>query len=258
VKVKVIEIENLSFSYPDGQRALKDISLAVSAGETVAFIGPNGAGKSTLLLHLNGILRSGNGAVRIFGLPVEEKHLKQIRRRVGLVFQNPDDQLFSPTVFDDVAFGPISMGCTEEEVRRRVKRALEQVGISGHERRSPHHLSVGEKKRIAIATVLSMSPELLVIDEPTSDLDPRGRWELIELLRGLLRDGHPGPAALVIATHDLEMVRALCQRAILLDEGQVVADDLTHRILSDSPLLASHGLAPPMAGERRQKDPERL
>jgi len=244
--VNVIEIENLSFSYPDGHGALRGISLAVSDRETVAFVGPNGAGKSTLLLHLNGILRSGNGAVRAFGLPVEEKHLKEIRRRVGLVFQNPDDQLFSPTVFDDVAFGPISMECPEEEVRQRVKQALEQVGMSGHERRSPHHLSVGEKKRIAIATVLSMSPEVLVIDEPTSSLDPQGRWELIELLQELLQHGQPRPAALVIATHDLEMVQALCQRAILLDGGRVVADDLTHRILSDLRLLASHGLAPPM------------
>ena len=256
--MKVIEIENLSFNYPDGQGALRDVSLDVSAGETVAFIGPNGAGKSTLLLHLNGILRSGNGAVRVFGLPVEEKHLKEIRRRVGLVFQNPDDQLFSPTVFDDVAFGPISVGCPEEEVRRRVKRALGQVGMSGHERRSPHHLSLGEKKRIAIATVLSMSPEILVIDEPTSNLDPRGRWELIELLRGLLQQGQPAPTALVIATHDLEMVRALCQRAILLDEGRVVADNLTCRVLSDLPLLASHGLAPPMAGEKSRRGPEGL
>jgi len=243
VEVKIIEIEDLSFSYPDGHGALKDISLTVGVGETVAFIGPNGAGKSTLLLHLNGILRSGNGTVRVFGLPVEEKHLREIRRKVGLVFQNPDDQLFSPTVFDDVAFGPMSMGCAEEEIRRRVRRALEQVGMSGHERRSPHHLSVGEKKRIAIATVLSMSPELLVIDEPTSSLDPRGRWELIELLREL-------PLTKVIASHDLEMVGALCQRAILLDGGQVVADDLTHRILCDLPLLASHGLAPPMVEER--------
>ncbi len=240
--MKVVEIENLTFSYPDGHVALRDVSLTVSEGETVGFIGPNGAGKSTLLLHLNGILRSGNGAVRVFGLPVEEKHLREIRRRVGLVFQNPDDQLFSPTVFDDVAFGPMSMGCGGEEVRRRVRRALEQVGMSGHERRSPHHLSVGEKKRIAIATVLSMSPELLVLDEPTSSLDPRGRWELIELLRGL-------PQTKVIATHDLELVQALCQRAILLDRGQVVADDLTPRLLSDLSLLASHGLAPPMAGE---------
>jgi cobalt/nickel transport system ATP-binding protein len=240
--MKVVEIESLSYSYPDGHEALGDISLTVSAGETVAFIGPNGAGKSTLLLHLNGIFRSGNGAVRIFGLPVEEKHLKEIRRRVGLVFQNPDDQLFSPTVFDDVAFGPMSMGCAEEEVRQRVRRALEQVGMSGHERRLPHHLSVGEKKRVAIATVLSMSPEVLVIDEPTSSLDPRGRWELIELLREL-------PQTKVIATHDLEMVQALCRRAVLLAGGRVIADDLTHRILSDLPLLASHGLAPPMEAQ---------
>ena len=139
---KIIQIEGLSFTYPDGHQALSDVSLAVSSGETVAFIGPNGAGKSTLLFHLNGILRSNNGAVKVLDLPIKEKHLKWIRSKVGLVFQDPEDQLFSPTVFDDVAFGPINMGCTEEEVRRRVKQALRQVGMSGYESRSPHHLSV--------------------------------------------------------------------------------------------------------------------
>ena len=237
--MKIIEIKGLSFTYPDGHQALKEISLVIGAGETVAFIGPNGAGKSTLLLHLNGILRSRNGAVKVLGRPVEEKHLKWIRSKVGLVFQDPEDQLFSPTVFDDVAFGPINMGCPEEEVRERVKRALRQVGMSGYERRSPHHLSVGEKKRIAIATVLSMEPEILVLDEPTSNLDPRGRWELIELLRGL-------PLTKVIATHDLELVRALCRRTIILDGGQVVAEGPTPQILADGHLLAAHGLAPPL------------
>ena len=234
---KAIEIENLSFSYPDGQKALRDVSLTVGIGESVAIVGPNGAGKSTLLLHLNGILK-GEGMVRILGLPVNDRHLKEIRRRVGLVFQSPEDQLFSPTVFDDVAFGPINMGLPEDEVRRRVKWALKQVGMSGHEGRSPHHLSVGEKKRVAIATVLAIGPEILAIDEPTGDLDPRGRWELIELLRNL-------PMTKLIASHDLEAVRALCQRTIILDKGRVVADGFTHRILSDVPLLASHGLAPP-------------
>jgi len=238
--VKAIEIENLSFAYPDEQQALKNVSLSVGCGESVAIVGPNGAGKSTLLLHLNGILR-GNGAVKVLGLTVQEKHLSKIRSKVGLVFQDPDDQLFSPTVFDDVAFGPINMDLPEEEVRQRVAWALERVGMSGYERRSPHHLSVGEKKRVAIATVLSMSPEVLAIDEPTSNLDPRGRWELIELLREL----SPHLAALVIASHDLEAVRALCQRTIILDGGRVVADGPTARILSDPHLLASHGLAPP-------------
>jgi len=235
---KAIEIENLSFSYPDGQQALRDVSLTVDIGESVAIVGPNGAGKSTLLLHLNGILR-GNGAVRVLGLSVEEKHLREIRSRVGLVFQSPEDQLFSPTIFDDVAFGPINMGCSEEEVRRRVKWAMKKAGMSGHEGRSPHHLSVGEKKRVAIATVLAMGPEILAIDEPTGNLDPRGRWELIELLHNL-------PMTKLIASHDLEAVRALCQRTVILDRGQVVADGLTRRILSDVSLLASHGLAPPI------------
>jgi len=246
---KIIQIEGLSFTYPDGHQALSDVSLAVSSGETVAFIGPNGAGKSTLLLHLNGILRSNNGAVKVLDLPVKEKHLKWIRSKVGLVFQDPEDQLFSPTVFDDVAFGPINMGCLEEEVQERVKRALQQVGMSGYESRSPHHLSVGEKKRIAIATVLSMAPEILVLDEPTSNLDPRGRWELIELLREL-------PLTKLIATHDLEMVRALCERTVFLDQGRVVADGPTHRLLSDLPLLAAHGLAPPTVEREDQKSRE--
>jgi len=236
---RAIEIEGLSYTYPDGQQALRGVSFVVRAGERVAFIGPNGAGKSTLLLHLNGLLRGNDGAVRVLGLPVEDRHLQWIRSKVGLVFQNPEDQLFSPTVFDDVAFGPLNLGCSEEEVKLRVKQALQQVGMSGSEARSPYHLSVGEKKRVAIATVLCMDPEVLVLDEPTSNLDPRGRWELIELLRQL-------PLTKVIASHDLGMVRALCERTILLDEGRVVADRSTPRILSDLPLLASHGLAPPM------------
>jgi cobalt/nickel transport system ATP-binding protein len=233
---KAVEIERLSFSYPDGQPGLKDISLVVYPGENLAVIGPNGAGKSTLLLHLNGILR-GNSIVKIFGLPVEEKNLKEIRRKVGLVFQDPEDQLFSPTVFDDVAFGPINMGYSESEVKQRVTEALKWVGMTGYEQRSPHHLSVGEKKRIAIATVLSLSPELLVLDEPSSNLDPRSKWSLIELLRQL-------PKTKIVAAHDLELVKALCQRTIILDEGKIVADDSTEKIVSDISLLRAHGLAP--------------
>lgn len=235
---KAIEIRNVSFTYPDGRKVLSDITLTVFLGEAVGLIGPNGAGKSTLLLHLNGILRSNNGNIRILGLPVEDKHLKQIRSQVGLVFQNPEDQLFCPTVFDDVAFGPINMGYCEAEVRRRVAQALDGVGMTGSEQRSSHHLSVGEKKRVAIATVLSMSPHVLVIDEPSSNLDPRGKWSLIKLLREL-------PLTKIIASHDLELVRALCDRTIVMDEGQVVADDATPRILSNLSLLRDHGLAAP-------------
>jgi cobalt/nickel transport system ATP-binding protein len=232
---KVIEINNLSFTYPDGHRGLSSVDLVVCPGENVAVIGPNGAGKSTLLLHLNGILR-GNSTVKICGMAVEEKNLKEIRKKVGLIFQDPEDQLFSLNVFDDVAFGPINMGCSESEVKRHVARALEWVNMAGYEQRSPHHLSVGEKKRIAIATVLSLDPEILVIDEPTSNLDPRSKWSLVELLSQL-------PITQIIATHDLELVRALCHRTVVMDEGKIAADGKTESILSDIPLLKAHGLA---------------
>ncbi len=233
---EVIKIDNLSFSYPDGQSALINVCLTVHQGETMALIGPNGAGKSTLLLHLNGILRS-NGAVKMFGREVDDKNLKWVRSKVGLLFQNPDDQLFSPTVFDDVAFGPINMGYSEAEVRQSVARALDWVGMTGYEQRSPHHLSVGEKKRVSIATVLSMTPEILAIDEPTSNLDPRSKWSLISLLKKL-------PMTKIITTHDLEVVKALCQRTIILDHGQVIADGTTVNILANVSLLRAHGLAP--------------
>ena len=233
---EIVRIENLSFGYPDGQQALANVNLAIRQGETVALIGPNGAGKSTLLLHLNGILRS-NGQVKVFGRPIDDENLKEVRSKIGLVFQNPDDQLFSPTVFDDVAFGLINLGYSEAEVRQSVARALDWVGMTGYEQRSPHHLSLGEKKRIAIATVLSMNPEILVIDEPTSNLDPRSKWALIGLLKRL-------PMTRIIASHDLEMVQKLCQRAIVLDNGQVIVDGTTDRILADTTLLRVHGLAP--------------
>ena len=236
---EIVRVDNLSFCYPDGQQALTDISLTIHQGGTVALVGPNGAGKSTLLLHLNGILRS-NGVVKVFGRTVDDKNLKWLRSKVGLVFQNPDDQLFSPTVFDDIAFGPINMGYSEAEVRESVTRALDWVGMTGYEQRSPHHLSVGEKKRIAIATVLSMNPEILVIDEPTANLDPGSKWSLIGLLERL-------PMTKIVASHDLELVQALCQRTIILDQGKVIVDGATEHILADIPLLVAHGLAPPEA-----------
>ena len=233
---EIIRVSNLSFGYPDGQQALSGINLVIKRGETVALIGPNGAGKSTLLLHFNGILHT-DGLVTVFGQPVNDKNLKWVRGKVGLVFQNPDDQLFSPTVFDDVAFGPINLGYEPDEVLRAVARALEAVGMSGYEKRSSHHLSLGEKKRIAMATVLAMNPQVLVIDEPTSNLDPAGKWSLIELLKGM-------EMTKVVASHDLELVEALCPRSVILDRGVVVADGATADILADEPLLAAHGLAP--------------
>jgi cobalt/nickel transport system ATP-binding protein len=234
---EIIKIENLSYAYPDGQSALTDINLTVCRGESVALIGPNGAGKSTLLLHLNGILRT-EGKVSVFSEAITDKNLKEVRRRVGLVFQNPDDQLFSATVFDDVAFGPLNLGYSEAEVRQSVTDALAKVGMSGFERRSSHHLSLGEKKRIAIATILSMRPEVMVLDEPTSNLDPQGKWRLIELLREM-------PVTRIIATHDLELVSALCGRVVVLDKGRLVADDAAAQILNDMPLLQAHGLSRP-------------
>ncbi len=232
---KAIEINRLSYVYPDGQCGLADINLTVHCGESVALIGPNGAGKSTLLLHLNGILRGNGAAVTVLGLPVEEKNIKEIRRKVGMVFQDPEDQLFSLNVFEDVAFGPVNMGYPQEEVERRVKQALQKVGMQGYEKRSSQHLSIGEKKRIAIATVLSLDPEILALDEPTSSLDPRGKWALMDFLKKL-------KIAKIVASHDLELVKFLCNRIVILDGGKVVADGTTEEILGDEKLLAEHGL----------------
>jgi cobalt/nickel transport system ATP-binding protein len=229
-----IEVANLSFSYPDGHRALRDVSFSLGPGEKAALVGPNGAGKSTLILHLNGIL-SGEGMVRVCGLEVAKEHLGRVRAAVGLVFQAPDDQLFSPTVFDDVAFGPIYQGLPEREVRARVEQALAAVRMSDYAERVSHHLSVGEKKRIAIATVLSMQPQVLVLDEPSAGLDPRARRGLINLLREL-------PQTMLIATHDLALVRELCPRTIVMDGGQVVADRRTECVINDDALLERHGL----------------
>jgi cobalt/nickel transport system ATP-binding protein len=230
-------VDNLNFSYPDGHMALRGVSLRIERGEKVALVGPNGAGKSTLMLHLNGIL-SGQGQVQVAGLPVTRPNLALVRAKVGLVFQNPDDQLFSPTVFEDVAFGPLHMGLPGNEVRARVARALEQVRMSGYADRLSHHLSAGEKKRIAIATVLSMDPEILVLDEPSAGLDPRARRGLINLLREL-------PVTMLVSTHDMLMVRDLFPRMVIVDEGRIVADSPTEVLMNDVGLLEAHGLETP-------------
>jgi cobalt transport protein ATP-binding subunit len=232
-----IAVSNLSFAYPDGQVALRDLSLIIAKGERVALVGPNGAGKSTLLLHLNGILK-GWGRVDVLGRAVHDGHPGRIRAQVGFIFQNPDDQLFSPTVFDDVAFGPLYMGLPREEIHQRVQRALAQVGMTGFEKRLPHHLSLGERKRAAIATVLAMDAEILALDEPSAGLDPRARRGLIELLRQF-------PQTIVVATHDMHLVRDLFSRTVILDQGRLVADGPTDEILSDRDLLERHGLELP-------------
>ena len=237
----MIGVRGLSYRYPDGHDALLDVSFTLAPGERVALIGPNGAGKSTLLLHLNGLLPDrppSTPAVTVDGLPVAEANLREIRRRVGLLFQDPDDQLFCPTVWEDVAFGPRQLGLREPELSRLVTESLAQVGLAGFEERLPHHLSRGEKRRACLAGLLACDARVLVLDEPTSDLDPRGRRELMALLSRL-------PVAQLIATHDLEFVVEICPRTIVLDGGRVVADGPTRRLLDDEPLMLAHGLERP-------------
>lgn len=236
-----LELRRLRYRYPDGQEALGGIDLRIDEGECIGLIGPNGAGKSTLLLHLNGILPErfdGEPTVFVHGEPLTKASLPAIRRQVGLLFQDPDDQLFCPTVFDDVAFGPQQFGLPAGEVRQLVTAALERVGLRGFEARSPHFLSHGEKSRVCLAGVLACSPRILVLDEPTSNLDPRGRREFKALLAGI-------EATKLIATHDLEMVVELCPRAIVLDGGCIVADGPTHELLDDEALMLAHGLERP-------------
>ena len=239
--MNALEINHLKYAYPDGSAALRDVSFRVLPGECVALLGPNGSGKSTLLLHLNGILPekiSGADTVKVFGEALSPANLAGIRREVGLVFQDPDDQLFCPTVAEDVAFGPQQLGLPAAEITARVQQALAQVGLAGFEARATHHLSHGEKRRACLAGVLACAPKILVLDEPTSDLDPRGRREFKALLRRL-------PGAKIIATHDLELAVELCARAIVLDRGQVVADGRTVELLSNEPLMLQHGLETP-------------
>ncbi len=233
----LLDIKDLHFSYPDGFQALQGVNLSLCEGEKVALVGPNGAGKSTLMLHLNGILGT-DSPVTIAGMAVEKSNLPMIRALVGLVFQNPDDQLFSPTVFDDVAFGPLHMGLPEDEVYSRVEEALKAVQMSGFGERLSHHLSMGQKKRIAIATVLAMHPQILVLDEPSAGLDPRSRRSLINFLKEL-------PITMLVSTHDLRMVQDLFPRMVIMDEGKIAADGLTNELLRDEKLLTAHGLEIP-------------
>ncbi|MFZ0827598.1 MAG: ABC transporter ATP-binding protein [Verrucomicrobiia bacterium] len=236
-----IEITNLQYRYHDGTEALRGVSFRIAPGECVALLGPNGSGKSTLLLHLNGILPEklvGDGAVKILGDPLATANLETVRRQVGLVFQDPDDQLFCPTVQEDVAFGPQQLGLDDAEAAARVEKALAQVGLAGFGHRATHHLSHGEKRRVCLAGVLACEPAILILDEPTSDLDPRGRREFKALLRQI-------PATKLIATHDLELVVELCSRVIVLDRGAVVADGPMFELLNDERLMLAHGLERP-------------
>jgi len=236
-----IEVTDLSYRYHDGTEALRGVGFAVAEGECVGLLGPNGSGKSTLLLHLNGLLPekpATNGHVRIFDRPVQVGTLEQVRRDVGLLFQDPDDQLFCATVEEDVAFGPRQSGLGADALSRRVETALTRVGLAGFGHRATHHLSHGEKRRACLAGVLACEPSVLILDEPTSDLDPRGRREFKALLREI-------NATKLIATHDLEMVVELCSRVIILDQGRVVAQGATVELLNNEPLMLAHGLERP-------------
>jgi cobalt/nickel transport system ATP-binding protein len=235
-----ITVSSLSYAYPNGHVALRDINLTLSEGERVALMGPNGAGKSTLLMHLNGIVRSRQprGSISICGMPLNDDNIRQIRALVGVVFQNPDDQLFSPTVYDDVAYGPLYMGLPKAEIRERVERALAAVDMAGFEARMPHQLSIGQRKRISLATVLAMDPRILVLDEPSAGLDPRARRGLIALLETL-------PQTLIASTHDMRLVRDLFTRAIVMDEGRIVVDAPASEIIHDAALLEQYGLELP-------------
>ncbi|MEA1906454.1 MAG: ABC transporter ATP-binding protein, partial [Euryarchaeota archaeon] len=237
-----IHVHDLNYAYPDGTIALEQVSFKIGKGESIALVGPNGAGKSTLLLHLNGILHStrSRGAVEILGKPIDPKKVHEMPKKIGIVFQDPDDMLFMPLLGDDVAFGPINLGVAKDEVKRRVRESLIRVGLAGYETRVSHHLSGGEKKRAAIATVLSMDPEIIAMDEPTANLDPKSRAELIAILKRLKNEGK----TLIIITHDVNAIPELADRVIVLNKT-VVADGTTREVFADTEMLRAAGLEVP-------------
>ena len=248
MSVPVLDVRGLAHAYPDGHQALFGVDLHVHRGERVALLGPNGAGKTTLVLHLNGILTAGAGTVEVSGLPVVPENLQEVRRRVGVVFQDPDDQLFMPTVWQDVAFGPANLGLRGDALEQRVTHALGLVGMGEYADRPPHHLSFGQRRRVAVATVLAMEPEILVLDEPSSNLDPASRRELADILRSL-------DVTVLMVTHDLPYALELCPRSVVLSGGSMVADGATYDVLTDDALMRAHRLELPFGFDPRTAGP---
>jgi len=241
MKKEAVSVKNLTYTHPDGTKALEDVSLEVYEGERIAIVGPNGAGKTTFLLHLNGILRGSDGQVKVFGKSVDKEKKEEIIKEVGIVFQDSDDQLFMPTVFDDIAFGPINMGLKEDKVRERVEKTILSFGLMGYENKCPHHLSGGEKKKVSLAAVMSMEPRILVLDEPTANLDPKSRVELIKIVNDLNeREG----ITVIMATHDVNAVPALADRVFVLNK-KVIAEGTTQEIFSDGALMKANNLEVP-------------
>ncbi|MBB6067234.1 ATP-binding cassette domain-containing protein [Methanococcus maripaludis] len=239
----ILETRDLKYSYPDGTVALNGINFKAETGEMIAILGPNGAGKSTTFLHFNGILKPSHGNVLLKGEPIkyDNKSLLNVRKTVGIVFQNPDDQLFAPTVEQDVAFGPMNLGLSKEEIEKRVKDSLKAVSMEGFERKPPHHLSGGQKKRIAIAGILAMNPEIIVLDEPTSGLDPMGASQIMKLLYELNKQG----ITIIISTHDVDLVPIYANKVYLLNEGKIIKGGTPREIFSDSETVRSANLRLP-------------
>lgn len=239
-----LRVHELAFAYPDGNQALYGVNLVIEHGERVALLGPNGAGKTTLVFHLNGIHIPVQGSVSVSDIPVSKENLREVRRRVGILFQDPDDQLFMPTVRDDVAFGPANMGLRGDELDARVDEALQMVGMQDYADRPPHHLSFGQRRRVAAATVLSMKPDILVMDEPSSNLDPAARREFAEIVKAL-------NLTTLMVTHDLPYALELCERSVIMNNGVIVADGPTRDILADTALMAENRLELPYGFDLR-------
>lgn len=243
----MLKVENLSYSYDDGTKALTDVNLEIKKGDMVSLLGKNGAGKSTLFLHFNGIFKPTKGRILIDGeeLKYDKKSLIKFRQKVGIVFQNPDDQLFAPTVEEDVAFGPLNLGLSQEETQKRVNDALKKVGMDGFQRKAPHHLSGGQKKRVAIAGILAMQPELMVLDEPTSGLDPQGAIDILELLYELNDEG----MTIIISTHDVDLVPNYAKKVFVLVEGSLIAEGTPKEIFAQPEILEKANLRVPLVTE---------